>query len=818
MAPSTPHPALRWYQQLAAQVAIAVTLLVAAALAAVLVFTAQMVSSQSLIRASAEIDTARRAFDSVLESRASAAMAQTLLVTELPIFRAHLTDTRLAGDHATVDAMADGYRRQLEADFSIVSDANGRWLASPGWSSRAGAPPAELAGAIERARAGANARAVAGQDNELFLVVSVPARFADEILGTLTAGYRLTDRLARDLARLARCEVIMLSNVHPAATSLDAAVLADSTALVTDAAAGRFGVMPDLRRLGGHRYVSGVFPLTRDPAASGVGRLVLLADWEPTQQFVDQLRGRFFSGGLFVFGVALLAGVIFSVRLARPLHDIAVAASEIAAGNLALQLPVRGSAEAMSVAQAFNDMSASLRVARERLVHDAIHDHLTRLPNRLLFMERLQRAMNRRRRYPDYIFAVLFIDIDRFKHVNDSLGHAAGDQLLMGFAERIAGAVRRDDTVSRLPATAPEAAGPNTLARFGGDEFVVLLDDISDPIDAVRVAERIQRLAARPIVVGGHDVFVSPSIGVAVSAASHETSEAVVRDADLAMHRAKSRGGSGYAVFDGAMHLAAAERLQLETELRHAVERREFRLWYQPIVSLADRRVAGFEALIRWQHPTRGLLAPAAFLEVAEDIGVLAQIDEWALPAACRQAELWRRTRADGEQLTVSVNLSSKAFGNASLVSVVAAALRETGLPARALRLEVTETAAIGDTTRVRGVLAGLREIGVRVSLDDFGTGYCSLSYLQQFQVDTLKIDRSFVSRIGLGDDHAEIIRMIVSLARTLGLEVVAEGTETSEQVEYLASLGCGYAQGYYFSKPQAPESVAGHDQAGAHA
>jgi predicted signal transduction protein with EAL and GGDEF domain/archaellum component FlaG (FlaF/FlaG flagellin family) len=815
MADATPNPALPWYRQLAAQVAIAVTLLVAAALAAVLVITAQMVSSQSRSRASAEIDAARRAFDSLLENRASAAMTQTLLVTELPIFRAHLTDTRLASDHATIDAMADGYRRQLEADFSIVSDANGRWLASPGWVGRDDPPPAGLSGAIEQARAGTNARAVAGQGNQLFLVVSVPARFADEILGTLTVGYRLTDRLASELARLAQCEVILLSNDRPAATSLDAAGLADMPALVADAAGGAFGVLPDLRRLGDHRYVGGVFPLTRDPNASSVGRLVLLADWEPTQQFIDQLRERVLAGGLLVFAVALVGGVIFSRRLIRPLHDIAAAASDIAAGNLALQLPVRGSAEAISVARAFNDMSTSLRVARERLVHDAIHDHLTHLPNRLLFMERLQRAMNRRKRYPEYIFAVLFIDIDRFKQVNDSLGHAAGDRLLMGFAERLAGAVRRDDTVSRLPATEPEAA-PNTLARFGGDEFVVLLDDISEPIDAVRVAERIQRVAARAITVNGHDVFVTPSIGVAVSASSHTSSEDVVRDADLAMHRAKTGGGGGYAVFDAAMHLAAAERLQLETELRRAVERQEFRLWYQPIVSLIDRRVAGYEALIRWQHPTRGLLGPGAFLEVAEDIGVIAQIDEWVLPEACRQAEAWRRTRADGDRLTVSVNLSSKAFGNASLVSVVDGALRQTGLPAGSLRLEVTETAAIADTTQVRGVLAGLRELGVRVSLDDFGTGYCSLSYLQQFQVDTLKIDRSFVSRIGQGDDHAEIIRMIVSLARTLGLEVVAEGTETIEQVEYLASLGCGYAQGYYFAKPTSLESLADLDWAGA--
>jgi predicted signal transduction protein with EAL and GGDEF domain len=810
MEPSTsPDPALPWHRQLAAQVAIAVTLLVAGALTAVLVFTVQMVSNQSRSRASAEIGAARGAFYSLLESRAAAAMAQTLLVTELPVFRAHLTDSRLARDHATIDAMVDGYRRQLDADFAIVSDAEGAWLANPGWPIEARPRPVELTGAIDEARRGANAHALAGSGTELYLLVAVPARFAEEVLGTLTVGYRLTDRLARDLARLARCEVILLSNHAPAATSLDAAVAADTTVLVSEAAASAFGVLPELRRLGDHRYVGGIFPLAQDGDASAVGRLVLLADWEPTQQFIDQLRGRFLSGGLLVFAVALVGGVAFSRRLIRPLHDIASAASDIAAGNLTLELPVHGSAEAVSVARAFNGMSASLRVARERLVHDAIHDHLTNLPNRVLFMERLQRAMNRRRRHPEYIFAVLFVDIDRFKHVNDSLGHIAGDQLLRGFAELLAGAVRRDDVVSRLPAADAEAAGPNTLARFGGDEFVVLLDDISDPIDAVRVAERIQRLAARPLVIGEHDVFVSPSIGVAVSASSHASSEELVRDADLAMHRAKAGGGAGYAVFDPAMHLAAAERLQLETELRHAVERQEFRLWYQPIVSLGDRHVAGFEALIRWQHPTRGLLAPGTFLEVAEDIGVIAQIDEWALPEACRQAEVWRRQRGDGELLTVSVNLSAKAFGAASLVAVVADALRVSGLPARALRLEVTETTAIADTTRVRGVLAGLRGLGVRVSLDDFGTGYCSLSYLQQLQVDTLKIDRSFVSRIGLGDDHAEIIRMIVSLARTLGLEVVAEGTETVEQVEYLASLGCGYAQGYYFAKPQAPDALA---------
>jgi EAL domain-containing protein (putative c-di-GMP-specific phosphodiesterase class I) len=277
------------------------------------------------------------------------------------------------------------------------------------------------------------------------------------------------------------------------------------------------------------------------------------------------------------------------------------------------------------------------------------------------------------------------------------------------------------------------------------------------------------------------------------------------------MHRAKAAGGNCYAVFDAAMHQAAVERLRLETELRRAVERREFCLWYQPIVSLSNRRVAGFEALVRWQHPERGLLLPASFLRVAEELGVIAHIDEWALAEACRQGQAWRLVHAGAAAPTMSVNLSSKALGSSGLVTRVADVLRDTGFPAEALRLEVTESAAISDADRVRAVLQELRALGVRVSLDDFGTGYCSLSYLQQFPVDTLKIDRSFVARIG-GDDEAEgegeIVRLIVSLAHTLGLEVVAEGTETKAQVEYLAALGCGYGQGYYFARPLGPAEV----------
>jgi diguanylate cyclase (GGDEF)-like protein len=386
-----------------------------------------------------------------------------------------------------------------------------------------------------------------------------------------------------------------------------------------------------------------------------------------------------------VFGLALAGGLVFSRRVSRPLRDIATAASDIAGGNLALQLPVRGSAEAVTVATAFNEMSASLRAAHDRLVHDAIHDPLTRLPNRVLFMERLDRAMARRVRHPDYRFAILFIDLDRFKHVNDSLGHAAGDQLLVAFSERLATTVRRDDIVTRLKADEATNHESNTLARFGGDEFVVLLDDIREPIDAVRVAERVQTVAAQPLVVTSQEVFASPSIGLAVCSPDHRSGDELLRDADLAMHRAKAAGGNCYAVFDAAMHQAAVERLRLETELRRAVERREFCLWYQPIVSLSDRRVAGFEALVRWQHPERGLLLPATFLRVAEELGVIAHIDEWALDEACRQGQAWRRAHPGARPPTMSVNLSAKALGSNGLVARVAGA-GPHWLPAEALR------------------------------------------------------------------------------------------------------------------------------------
>ncbi|MGD9904836.1 MAG: putative bifunctional diguanylate cyclase/phosphodiesterase, partial [Vicinamibacterales bacterium] len=663
-----------------------------------------------------------------------------------------------------------------------------------------------LVAAIDAARAGRATSVLAPTPAGVSLLVSIPARFADEVLGTLSVGYLLTDGVVRELAHVVQSDVALVWGPRLVVSSLGPAERGDTTNVVAAAQAG-FGVLPDLHSAGARRFVTGTFALVPAAGAASPGRLVLLSDWEPRQRFIDQLAAGFIAGGAAVLAVGLALGLVFSRRLSRPLRDIAAAASAVAGGDLAIRLPIRGGAEAVTVATAFNEMSVSLRHAHERLVHDAIHDALTHLPNRVLFTERLERAMARRIRHRDNQFAVLFIDLDRFKRVNDSLGHAAGDDLLRAFAERLAGAVRREDVVTRLPAHEADRSGDPTLARFGGDEFVVLLDDIRQPVDAVRVAERIQRLATTPFVVAGQEVFATQSIGIAVSSDSHRHGQDVMRDADAAMYRAKRGGGGTYAVFDAAMHEAAVDLLRLETDLRHAIERQEFRLHYQPIVALGSGRIAGYEALARWQHPERGLLLPHEFLPVAEELGLIVALDDWALVEACRQAGEWQEL-AGGPGPFVAVNLSARSLGAPGLADRVAVALHATGLDPGALHVEITESAAVSDPARVQAVLRDLRGQGVRVSLDDFGTGYCSLSYLQQFPVDTLKIDRAFVRRIGEQGEGDEIVRLIVQLAETLRLDVVAEGTETPVQVAHLTALGCDFAQGYYFSAALDPASV----------
>ncbi len=439
--------------------------------------------------------------------------------------------------------------------------------------------------------------------------------------------------------------------------------------------------------------------------------------------------------------------------------------------------------------------------AAGKLVHDAFHDPLTSLPNRALFLDRLERAIARAGRHSDYKFAVLFIDIDRFKIVNDSLGHPAGDDLLIQVSQRILHSLRLQDVVARPMAVSAWKAKDDTLARLGGDEFTVLLDDIRDPSDGVRVAERIQNSFAEPFVICGQDVFTTASIGITANSIQAIAVD-VLRDADTAMYRAKLHGGARCEVFDQAMHEHSVNRLNLETDLRRALERKEFRVYYQPIIALRTGNISGFEALLRWQRSDNALVSPAEFIGVAEETGLIVSIGKWVLRTACEQARQWHLASPREAPLTMSVNISARQFLQDDLVEQVEMILRETQVEPTAIKLEITESVTMGDAERTIRVVNELKKLGPRFSIDDFGTGYSSLSYLRRFPMDTLKIDRSFVSDLKNNPENREIIRTIIGLARNLGMDVVAEGTETAEEISYLKTLDCDFAQGYFFSKP----------------
>ncbi len=422
-----------------------------------------------------------------------------------------------------------------------------------------------------------------------------------------------------------------------------------------------------------------------------------------------------------------------------------------------------------------------------------VSDPLTGLPNRLLLMDRLTRAIERARRESGYLFTVLFLDLDRFKLVNESLGHQVGDQLLVAIARRLESCLRSGDSCARFPMD-------HTIARLGGDEFTILLEDVRSVSNAVRVAERIQKTLQQAFSLDGHEVFTSASIGLAASTTGYDGAEALLRDADTAMYRAKALGGARCEVFDTEMRDRTVARLRIENDLRRAIERSEFVLHYQPIVTLADERLSGFEALVRWMHPERGLIPPGDFIPVAEETGAILPIGWWVLREACRQMQAWQARLGRYGALTISVNLSGKQFLQADLVDQVAQALQETGLPPVCLKLEITESMIIEGVESAILKLLQLKDLGVRLAIDDFGTGYSSLSYLDRFPIDSLKIDRSFVA--SMSDGRSEIVRAIVGLAHNLRLDVIAEGVSAPEHVAELRAAGCQYGQGYYFSRP----------------
>lgn len=438
------------------------------------------------------------------------------------------------------------------------------------------------------------------------------------------------------------------------------------------------------------------------------------------------------------------------------------------------------------------DITDKVRI-QEQLQYDAVHDGLTGLPNRSLLLERLNLALERSKRYNDFAFAILFVDLDRFKVINDSLGHLAGDQLLLIIATKLKDIIRPIDLAARL----------------GGDEFVLLLEEIGGLQEALRIADRILESLRSPIKLETHEVVMSASVGVVMGAPAYQSSLDLLRDADIAMYSAKAKGKACYAVFDSTMHVQALRQLELENDLRQAIERQEFTLFYQPIVSLASEQLCGFEALVRWQHPLQGMIPPAEFIPIAEETGLIVPLGKWILQAACHQMAVWQSQFPAAASLKVSVNLSVKQLRDVDLVAQIQQVLQDTGLPAHSLALEITESILMEDIEGINQLLEQLRAYDIQISIDDFGTGFSSLSYLHRLPVNNLKIDRSFISNLLDSQRNLNVTKTIIALADELGINAIAEGLESEEQLQQLKVLGCELGQGYLFRAPVAAEMAA---------
>ncbi|NJN76696.1 MAG: EAL domain-containing protein, partial [Synechococcaceae cyanobacterium RL_1_2] len=422
----------------------------------------------------------------------------------------------------------------------------------------------------------------------------------------------------------------------------------------------------------------------------------------------------------------------------------------------------------------------------DKLIHDALHDNLTGLPNRTLFMDRLNQSIKRIKRKESYGFAVLFMDLDNFKVVNDSLGHIVGDELLISIAHTIQQSIRPVDTVARL----------------GGDEFTVLIEDIKNDDEAIAIASRINEELTSPLYIQGQEIFTSTSVGIAFSSPNYKDADEILRDADIAMYQAKDAGKSRYAVFKQTMHDETLRRVDMESSLRRAIINQEFVVYYQPIIALTQGTISGFEALIRWQHPSKGMISPQEFIPIAEETGLIVQIGAWVLEESCRQINHWHESIAHTTDLTMSINLSSRQLKKNSIIEQIDDILNSTGVNKHRIKLEITESLLMQNIETATQLLEAMRAMGLKLSLDDFGTGYSSLSYLHRFPLNTLKVDRSFVSRIGVNGENSAIVNAIVTLAHSMEMDIVAEGIETKEQMDYLRKLGCEYGQGYYFSAP----------------
>ncbi|BFM38709.1 EAL domain-containing protein [Synechocystis sp. LKSZ1] len=435
--------------------------------------------------------------------------------------------------------------------------------------------------------------------------------------------------------------------------------------------------------------------------------------------------------------------------------------------------------------QGILERTQALALAQNELRFLAFHDSLTRLPNRVFFLQALEKAILRYQKDPEYSFAVLFLDGDRFKVVNDSLGHLLGDQLLIAVARRLE---------QSLPTEV-------LLARIGGDEFTLLIEDLPNPQVATQLAEQVAQSMLQPFIINNHKIFINFSIGICFNT-YHSNAESILRDADIAMYRAKRRGRGCYQIFDKQMYEEAQALLMIESDLRQAIRCPSLCLYYQPIIDLNTRTIRGFEALVRWQHPSRGMISPAEFIPIAEDTGLILPLGLWILETACQQMQDWKKVGLVDENMTMGINLSPKQFAQPDLVNRIDSIITKTGLPYRCLKLEITESAILDSVDSSAKIIRELKSRQIQISIDDFGTGYSSLSYLNQFPFNTLKIDRSFVEEVDTNPEKRAIIKTIIELAHTLKMDVVAEGIETNAQKSILRALKCEYGQGYLFSRP----------------
>jgi diguanylate cyclase (GGDEF)-like protein len=485
-------------------------------------------------------------------------------------------------------------------------------------------------------------------------------------------------------------------------------------------------------------------------------------------------------------GTFAIASFVLTRSILLPVSVLKEGISRFGEGDLSQRINLTTRDELEEVAVTFNLMASNLEHSQTELKELANMDKLTGLPNRALFMNRLERAVLHAKKRSDYVFAVLFVDLDRFKLINDKLGHMAGDELLIAIARRLMRCVRDEDTIARL----------------GGDEFALLLNDIKDVSQATNIAERIKHELMKPFNLSGHQVFTSASMGVVLGSKAHGGLDDLLHNADMAMYHAKALGKARYQVFDSAMHSQAVTRLQIETDLKRAIEHQEFQVHYQPIVLLETGRITGFEALVRWKHPIHGLISPDEFIPMAKETGLIVPLDQWVLREACRQMHAWQLQFPTISPLTISVNVSAKQFMQPNFTSQVTQILQETNLDTRSLRLELKESVLMENAESVTPVLLLLKALGVSLSLDDFGRGYSSLSHLHRFPIDTLKIDRSLINKMDYGDKNSDIIRAITMLSQALGMDAIAEGIETAHQLFQLNEIQCKYGQGYFFCEP----------------